>query len=78
MSSPKFTVSTVARAVPYDNDNIGLESDNVQEFIDDGLLVKNESLVQFTVNSGFTKIYYNLSIQDGFVISIEDGGTLIV
>lgn len=78
MQNPKYIVTPVAESVPYDNADSGLISENLQEFIDGGQISKNESPVQFTVPSGYTRVYHNLSIQDDFTVSVEDGGTLIV
>ena len=78
MSNNKFYVTPVANSIPYDNQNTGLQTDNLQEFIDGGIIVKNISPVQYSVASGYTRMHPNLVISEGIEITIDDGGELIV
>lgn len=57
---------------PFDG---GLE---VQPDVQAGVTTKNDTIVSFTVQNGFSRVHPNLGIADGLQVDIEDGGELIV
>lgn len=42
-----------------------------------GFTVRNQTKAPFTVLSGYTRVYPNLAVPDGFEIVVEDGGEMI-
>lgn len=75
---PSVYMSPVARTVPAENTETGLQAENVQEFIDLGITVKNDTPVEFSVMAGFTRIYPNLGISDSLTVTIEENGEIVV
>lgn len=50
----------------------------LQTDVEAGITVRNRTFTDFTIKNGFTCMHPNLIIPDGKIVTVEDGGELIV